>query len=192
MVDLIIVRHGQTVENIHGICQGQTDGALSPLGLQQIQLVAKELSSWHFDAVISSPLVRAVQTAEAILQYHPKLKVEQDWRIAERYLGKLQGLKFPSGINFYEDIETAESIAELRLRANTFLRDLEKTRNGQTTLIVSHGVMISVILGVLNLTTDWAQKPKVVENTSITHLIYSDCQLIKYKLENYTGHLLGM
>ena len=71
MVEFIVLRHGETVENSQRICQGQTEGTLSERGWQQVKAVAMELSAYPVDAIYSSPLRRAVDTAMAVQQYHP-------------------------------------------------------------------------------------------------------------------------
>ena len=61
-VDLYIARHGESLGNTgesHSV-----DPELSPLGHEQAERLAKRLKSVHFDAIISSPFIRAVQTAE--------------------------------------------------------------------------------------------------------------------------------
>jgi len=63
---LILVRHGETVHNVAGIAQGWNDSALSARGEEQVAAVAKRIQSMKVDAVISSPLGRAMSTAQAI------------------------------------------------------------------------------------------------------------------------------
>ena len=64
---VVLVRHGETVENREGICQGQTEGRLSELGVLQAWLTAGELKNTNIDLCISSDLKRAIETAEIIL-----------------------------------------------------------------------------------------------------------------------------
>ncbi|HYS53805.1 MAG TPA: histidine phosphatase family protein [Thermoanaerobaculia bacterium] len=67
MIDqLILVRHGQTVENVTGIAQGWKDGTLSDLGVQQVAKLAERIAALKPNALFSSPLGRAVATASAI------------------------------------------------------------------------------------------------------------------------------
>lgn len=63
---LYCVRHGETVFNMAGRIQGQFDSQLSPLGLRQCQAVAQALAGETIDAVIASPLARALQSAQVI------------------------------------------------------------------------------------------------------------------------------
>ena len=63
---LFLVRHGETVHNVAGIAQGWNDSALSDSGRQQVELLAKRMAAEEPDAIFSSPLQRALTTAEAI------------------------------------------------------------------------------------------------------------------------------
>jgi broad specificity phosphatase PhoE len=64
--ELLLVRHGETVHNVAGIAQGWNDSALSERGQQQVEALARRLAAMHPDALFSSPLQRALTTAEAI------------------------------------------------------------------------------------------------------------------------------
>lgn len=63
---LFLVRHGETVHNVAGIAQGWNDSALSDSGRRQVELLAKRMAAEEPDAIFSSPLQRALTTAEAI------------------------------------------------------------------------------------------------------------------------------
>ena len=63
---LILVRHGQTVHNVAGIAQGWNDSELSDVGREQVAHAAEKLAAMQPTALYSSPLGRAISTAEAI------------------------------------------------------------------------------------------------------------------------------
>ena len=63
---LILVRHGETLHNVNGLAQGWQDSPLSELGQQQVARLARRVGELGPDALYSSPLMRAVTTAEAI------------------------------------------------------------------------------------------------------------------------------
>lgn len=67
MLELILVRHGETESNIRGTYCGWTDVPLTPRGISQTRCTARKLRGTAFDAVYSSPLKRALHTAEIIL-----------------------------------------------------------------------------------------------------------------------------
>ena len=62
----MLVRHGQTVQNVAGIAQGWNDSALSDAGREQVQRLAERLAKFNATALYSSTLGRALSTAQAI------------------------------------------------------------------------------------------------------------------------------
>jgi broad specificity phosphatase PhoE len=64
--ELILVRHGETVSNAAGIAQGWGDSALSPRGAGQVSRIGERLRRHEPDAIFSSPIGRALTTAQAI------------------------------------------------------------------------------------------------------------------------------
>jgi broad specificity phosphatase PhoE len=63
---LVLVRHGETEKNVAGITQGWTDSALTDRGTQQVQRLAARIARMQPTALYSSPLGRAMSTAQAI------------------------------------------------------------------------------------------------------------------------------
>lgn len=63
---LILVRHGETLHNVAGIAQGWNDSALSDRGQEQVRRLAERMKRHNPDALFSSPLGRALSTAQAI------------------------------------------------------------------------------------------------------------------------------
>lgn len=92
---LILLRHGETEWNKTGRLQGQLDTQLNEAGLEQAKTVAKLL--WYFkivdkvDAVVSSDLSRASQTADFIAEYCPSAQRLQDPGLREIHAGILEG-----------------------------------------------------------------------------------------------------
>jgi broad specificity phosphatase PhoE len=71
-IDFYLIRHGRSVMNESGIGNGQLEDPLSDNGKIQVTRVAQVLASVLFDAIRSSPLTRAKQTAEAIVAVQQK------------------------------------------------------------------------------------------------------------------------
>ena len=65
-MDVILIRHGRTTLNKQNVFRGRLDVDLDETSNKQAELLAKSLEAEHIDAVLSSPLKRAVQTAECI------------------------------------------------------------------------------------------------------------------------------
>ena len=116
---IFLVRHGETFDNARHIMQGQVQGELNERGKQQAQQVAIRLADEPFDAVISSDLHRAIQTAEIIAAPHglpvqttPLLR-ERDWgSFTGRFIPDLQHVQWPDDI---------ESEPDLLTRARSFI-----------------------------------------------------------------------
>ncbi len=66
MTTLLLVRHGETDWNADGRLQGQTDRPLSDFGRRQAQQLADELAGEELEAIYSSDLSRARETAEIV------------------------------------------------------------------------------------------------------------------------------
>lgn len=67
---LLLIRHGETVDNVNRIMQGQTPGKLTENGINQARNLGAELSQKHIDAFVSSDLQRAVDTCVEVAAPH--------------------------------------------------------------------------------------------------------------------------
>lgn len=143
---IILVRHGETVDNARQIMQGQTQGELNDKGRDQARQVAQRLACEQLDAVVASDLRRAIQTAEIIATLHgmtvqttPLLR-ERDWGgFTGRFIPELKGEVWP------EDIESEEALLE---RARQFLIYITATYPGKRVVAVGHGIINKAILAV--------------------------------------------
>lgn len=91
MVSLYIVRHGQTLLNCLDRAQGWSDSPLTDSGKQNAVALGNSLKAIDFDAVYTSDMLRAVQTAELILQTsESKVLVQKDIRLREWCLGSME------------------------------------------------------------------------------------------------------
>ena len=146
MTTLYLVRHGETVDNVRQIMQGQTQGQLTENGVCQAEKVRDDLSSIPFDAIISSDLQRAVDTARVIavprgldVIQTPLLR-ERDWGgFTGRYIPDLKGEVWP------DDIETLENLLS---RAGEFIAYVRETFPGKKVLAVGHGIINKAVQAV--------------------------------------------
>jgi broad specificity phosphatase PhoE len=91
MTTIYMVRHGETPWNVEGRYQGQLDPPLTKKGQQQAKTTAAKLAPLGFDAIYSSDLARARQTAEA-LAAKTGLPIQFDSRLREIHQGEWQGV----------------------------------------------------------------------------------------------------
>lgn len=71
---IYIIRHGETYGNLNG--DGFTETDLSPEGRRQIAFLGKRFKDEKIDKIYSSPLIRAVKTANAVRSFHPEAPME--------------------------------------------------------------------------------------------------------------------
>jgi len=143
---IFLVRHGETVDNARRIMQGQTQGELNERGWEQARQVARRLSAEQVDAVVSSDLRRAIQTAEVISAHHG-LPVTTTPLLRERDWGSFTGRFIPDlrDMVWSEDIESEES---LLMRARSLLIYITATYPGKSVVAVGHGIINKAVLAV--------------------------------------------
>lgn len=154
---LILWRHGRTQWNAGGRFQGQLDPPLDELGQRQAELAGKLLAQLEPDEVVSSDLVRAYDTAQAV-----GLAVRREERLREIHLGDWQGLtrqeareRFPEEYAEWQiggDVRRGggETYSEVGTRAAAALEEtLCALEPGATVLAVSHGGTIRSAIGTL-------------------------------------------
>jgi broad specificity phosphatase PhoE len=90
-MEVVIVRHGQTAWNVAEVFRGRADIGLDSTGMQQAQMLGAYLSRRELEAVYSSPLKRALQTAEAVTGRH-SLAVATAPGLADMDFGEWQGV----------------------------------------------------------------------------------------------------
>lgn len=93
-VTILLVRHGETIWNHRGLYQGHGDPALSKVGIAQIRAAAAQLRRQNAQIILTSPLLRARQSA-AILAEELAIPASEDRRLAEIRYGQWEGLSQP-------------------------------------------------------------------------------------------------
>ncbi len=161
LVELILVRHGETDWNKSEIFRGRADVALNETGLKQAELLGKYLSAEKIDVIYSSPLKRALKTAQAIARYQ-KLRVNHSDSLIDFDYGEWQGLtleevKERDDVLYQDWLDTpeqlrvpgGESLESVTRRAMPFIEDaVRRCREGKIAL-VSHRVVLKVIICAL-------------------------------------------
>lgn len=142
---IYFIRHGQTDWNVLSKCQGRKDLPLNEKGVEQAKLASKELQNIKVDGYFCSPLIRTQQTFENAIGRKPTA-IELDERLIERDFGEFEGLKRTEfdfngfwNDNSNQNFEKAESIADVQIRAQSFLDDLNKNYKNKNVVVVSHG-----------------------------------------------------
>src|SRR5512146_2658806 len=136
MTKLLLVRHGATDWNADGRLQGQTDRPLSDFGRKQARGLADELAAEGFEAIYSSDLARARETAE-IIGARLGLPVELDPDLREKDWGTWEGLTAVERDRVEFAGESTEAHQERILRA--LERISERHPGDGNVLVVTHG-----------------------------------------------------
>ena len=144
-----LIRHGQTDWNAQRRLQGSTDIPLNDIGRGQARDAVASLSGYAWDAVVSSPLSRAAETAEliaaglglSVVRHVPEL-VERSFGPAEGMQDgpELDALRIPGGFR------GAESEDEAASRGLAALESLAEEFRGRRLLVVAHGTLLRVSL----------------------------------------------
>ncbi len=151
MTTLLLVRHGETEDNVNQILQGQTDGKLTTKGIEQAKELRDKLANYHFDAILSSDLQRAVDTAKILNEPH-HLNLEQTKLLRERNWGDFTG-RFIPDIQEEKFPDNVEPIDEMFSRATNFLTFIKTTYPDQKILAVGHGLFNRCIQAVYHKKT---------------------------------------
>lgn len=160
---LYIVRHGETEWNVKGITQGQTNSSLTENGKKQALDTASELKDIKFDAIFSSDLTRAQDTAQ-IIKLNRDIVIQSSELLRERSFGSFEGKhgdefreilkekilereRLSEGeswsFRLTDDIETDEEIVNRFLLK---LREISLAYPNKIVLVVSHGGPIRMFL----------------------------------------------
>jgi len=160
MTKILLARHGETEWNVEEVFRGRIDVELDETGIKQAKLLAKYLSNLKLGAIYSSPLKRALQTAEIIASYH-KLNVEVAPGLIDLDYGKWQGLPHQEVKDKYKELYAqwiaspdkvkmpdGESLDNVRERAIAVVDNVIAKYEG-TVVLVSHRVVNKVLICAL-------------------------------------------
>lgn len=183
---ILLLRHAETDWNRERRFQGWRDVPLSATGREQAESAARLLAATRIDAVWSSPLARARDTAAIIAAPH-RLAVQESEAFREMGFGDWEGLTRDEVRERYPDAHRAwaetpheaawpgaEPLAAVRGRALAGLEALRAAHTGQTICLVSHGITGRLlILEALGLGPDrlWSFQ---LSSTGISELEFRD------------------
>jgi probable phosphoglycerate mutase len=157
---LLIWRHGETAWNAEDRVQGQIDLELNELGVAQAARAAAALADQEPDAVVSSDLRRAADTAAALASL-TGLTVHYDPRLRERYFGDWQGLtntelaeRYPAERARWRAAQViggcgVEELDDLTKRATAALLEAAELAPGGTVVVTCHGGTAKYGVGAL-------------------------------------------
>lgn len=150
-MEIYIIRHGQTDWNIAKKMQGTEDIPLNDTGRKQAVICAEALSDIPFEAIYTSPLSRASETAQIISNYKSHAPVIICQGLIERDFGEASGMTYEQMHTTYSEYPRIlplgmESFDILSERVYLAMRDCAKKHHEKPILLVSHGASINAIL----------------------------------------------
>ncbi len=174
---LYIIRHGQTANNKKKLLQGRSDTLLNEEGRQQ----ALQASDWfaaqgiRFSKVYSSPLRRAVETAELIAG--PDTRILTDDRLLEMDYGPYEGMELekpsPEIIRFFSDFvhqpapDGMEPLSSVTRRLGLFLEEILPEAENENVLISTHAIAMKGALEYLTPESGGSYWSKYIGNCSV-------------------------
>lgn len=195
---LIIVRHGQTHENLAKILQGQTYGTLNQTGKEQAQKVAERLKNENIDVAYVSDLERTKETAKEILCFHPETPIIEEKALRERSWGVWEGKKSEEMKHFLEKHEltnntfkpeNGESFLEVQKRIVAFYHMILEKQKNKTILVVGHGgALASLYLFIFQKSIEEFKKYRP-QNAAVSILEISDDKKHTVHVLNCVKHL---
>jgi broad specificity phosphatase PhoE len=161
MFEIILARHGETDWNRAEVFRGRIDVELNKTGLKQAELLGHYLSEVKIEAVYSSPLKRALKTAEMIAGYQT-LEVNIVWGLIDFDYGEWQGLSHQEVKDRYGELyegwlssperarmPAGESLEDVRKRAAVVTSDIMERGYEGRVVLVSHRVVNKVLICAL-------------------------------------------
>ncbi len=181
MVKLILVRHGETDWNsVRRIQGGGSDTPLNQRGRQQAENVALRLKTEPVKAIYSSPLQRAMHTAQAIARLH-NLDVISLPALREIEVGELEGktraeigMRFDeflvlNGENVLPKIPGGESLTQVQDRAWSTAKELVTSHvDGAVVAVTHYFVIMTIVCAVINLPLTQIRRLRLTPGTIST------------------------
>lgn len=201
---VVLIRHGETSWNLSRTIQGHRDIPLNETGIAQARAVATSLAVGPLQAVYSSDLARARETARVIADAHG-LAVIDEPGLRERHWGRFQGLRFDEIAALAPDAHArmvirdpdyvldggGESITGLITRVRATLKRLADAHRGATIVAVSHGGVLDAAWRIATGLAFDAPRAFALPNAAI-NVIEGDGDAWQIRQWANVAHLAGL
>ena len=150
-MNILLIRHGQTDWNTEGKLQGTEDIPLNDTGRSQSKSCAQNLIHQKWDAIFTSPLSRALETAHILSDGTNNPPVIIEPLLIEREFGKASGITWQELKTRYplypkESPEGMEPFDELSSRMEQAVKECISKNRGENIILISHGGSINALL----------------------------------------------
>lgn len=183
---IVAIRHGQTAWNVVARIQGQLDVGLDETGRWQAARLAEALADERLDAVYSSDLGRAWQTAQALAEV-AGVTLRADERLRERGFGIFEGLTFAEIEQRFgaqaqrwraRDAgfgpEGGETLADFVERAVDAVASIAARHRGQHIAVVTHGGVLDALYRAASRIPIDAPRTWKIGNARINRLLHGE------------------
>lgn len=172
---IYLIRHGETDWNLQGRFQGREDIPLNETGIKQAQRCGEAFRGETFQAIITSPLIRAKKTAQIIAECVDIESVIIEKDIIERDFSKVSGMTPKEREAFYAsgDIDDKEPFEDLCKRMLSCIKKYAEQYGEGNIIMVSHGASINSVLASLSEGTTGTGKI-ILKNTCINIIHYNN------------------
>lgn len=204
---VVLIRHGQSEGNAEGRFGGHTSTPLSPRGRKQAEATGQALSSERFDAIYSSDLPRAIETAEPLAR-HAEVDIQETEAFRERGVGVMEGLTFEEAANEHPDqyaallrrdfehvLHGGESYRQMLDRASRKLDEaIEQHPGGRLAVFTHTGTICILALHLMGALDAPELKPVWIAsaNCGITRFDLREDGFVRVITINDTQHLAGL
>ena len=199
---ILLIRHGETEWNRIHRFQGRSDLPLNQKGREQAHALALALEEETLTAIYSSPLARAMETANLIRKLHPSVPLFEENGLLEMDLGEFEGMEAKHWAEQYPDFLKAwlekpgsvsmpggESLQEVQNRALDALERIIQLHSPDSTLLISshNFVNLTILCYALGLTLDKFRD--IRQGTTALNILYKQGERLWAEVVNEQSHL---
>jgi broad specificity phosphatase PhoE len=202
MTRIILVRHCEALGNTNSLFQGHTDCEISGNGATQLELLGVRCRNMPIDAIYSSPLKRALVTAQAINRYHD-LPIQIEPRLMEINGGDWEGKAWGELPNLYPEEsdhwnnrphdfapQGGETMREVYSRMWEGVTDIVRQNPEKTVCITSHGCAIrNFLCHALNKPIEQLNEVEWCDNTAVSLIDFDEELHSNVVMMNDASHL---
>jgi len=175
---IYVARHGETVWNAEHRVQGSTDIELTDKGRDEAYEIQPMISDLDIDFVIASPLKRAFETAEILID--GRLPIMVDDRLTERSWGDNEGKTLDEvdtvncwNVSMNISDNDIEQIQDFMQRVSDFIEDIKRKYHNRNVLIVSHSAVVRVVHYLLG---------RIPDDRDLSKIDIPNLRILEYEL----------
>lgn len=202
MTRIYLIRHCEAQGNKDGKFQGRVDSGISENGIIQLKNLEERFKNVNIDAIYSSPLKRAVFTADAVNKYHG-LEIKLNNQLREIDGGEFEGNKWKDLPNLFPEYaklwvnephnfytKSGESMKDVYDRVSNELLSIARLQENRTVVVVSHGCSIRNMLSFVKYNSlDKISNVNWCDNTGVSLIEFDSDFNPTLVYENDTSHL---